>query len=76
MYLSVPPKHSPAFVMKMLKGKSAEYLRKEIPELGKLVRGYFVSPVGIDGSVRSKFEKNSLGYGMTAANDIVRSCRH
>ena len=36
MYLSVPPKHSPSFVMKILKGKSAEYLRKEFPELGKL----------------------------------------
>ncbi|MCX5819906.1 MAG: IS200/IS605 family transposase [Deltaproteobacteria bacterium] len=35
MYLSVPPKHSPAFVMNMLKGKSEEYLCKELPELGK-----------------------------------------
>ena len=26
MYLSVPPKYSPSHVMKILKGKSAEYL--------------------------------------------------
>ncbi len=35
MYLSVPPKHSPASIMQILKGKSAEYLRREFPELGK-----------------------------------------
>jgi putative transposase len=35
MYVSVPPKYSPSHVMKILKGKSAEYLRKEFPELGK-----------------------------------------
>ena len=35
MYLSVPPKHSPSFVMKILKGKNAERLREEYPELGK-----------------------------------------
>ncbi len=58
MYLSVPPKHSPSFVMKILKGKSAEYLRKEFPELGKRywgmhiwARGYFVSTVGINSTV-------------------------
>jgi putative transposase len=61
MYLSVPPKHSPAFVMKMLKGKSVEYLRKEFPELGKKywglhiwARGYFVSTVCINSTVIQK----------------------
>jgi len=55
LYLSVPPKHSPAHVMKILKGKSAEYLRKEFPELSKKywgmhiwARGYCVSTVGIN----------------------------
>ena len=55
MYLSVPPKISPSQVMKVLKGKSAEYLRKEFPDLAKRywglhiwARGYFVSTVGID----------------------------
>ena len=55
MYLSVPPKFAPSHVMKVLKGKSAERLRKEFPELGKKywglnlwARGYFVSTVGID----------------------------
>ena len=41
MYLSVPPKHSPSHVMKILKGKSAEYL----------ARGYCVSTVGINEDV-------------------------
>ena len=35
MYLSVPPKHSPSEVMKILKGKSAERLREEFPKLRK-----------------------------------------
>jgi len=55
MYLSVPPKYAPAQIMKILKGKSAEQLRKGFPELGKKywgmhlwARGYFVSTVGID----------------------------
>jgi putative transposase len=58
MYLSVPPKNSPAQVMKVLKGKSSEYLRREFPELSKKFwglhiwsRGYFVSTVGIDREV-------------------------
>lgn len=55
MYLSVPPKFAPAHVMKILKGKSAERLREEFPDLRKRywgmhiwARGYFVSTVGID----------------------------
>ena len=55
MYLSVPPGLSAASVMKVLKGKSAEYLGKEFPVLGKKywgmhiwARGYFVSTGGVD----------------------------
>ena len=58
MYISVPPKLSPSYVMKILKGKSAEYLRKEFPQLRKRywgmhiwARGYFVSTVGVDSEV-------------------------
>jgi putative transposase len=54
MYLSVPPKLAPLHVMKILKGKSAERLREEFPELRKRywgmhiwARGYFVSTLGI-----------------------------
>ena len=64
LYLSVPPKHSPSYVMKILKGKSAEYLRKEFPELCKKywgmhiwARGYFVSTVGINSEVVKKYVK-------------------
>jgi putative transposase len=55
MYLSVPPKHSPSQVMKILKGKSSEYLAREFPELAKKywgmhiwARGYCVSTVGLN----------------------------
>lgn len=65
MYVSVPPKHSPSYVMKMLKGKSAERLRKEFPELTKRywgmhlwARGYFVSTVGIDSETIKQYVKN------------------
>lgn len=65
IYLSVPPKYSPSHVMKILRGKSAEYLRKEFPELSKKywgmhlwARGYFVSTVGIDRDVIKKYVKD------------------
>ena len=65
MYVSVPPKHSPSYVMKILKGKSAEGLRKEFPELNKRywgmhlwARGYFVSTVGIDSEIIKQYVKN------------------
>ena len=67
MYLSVPPKYSPSQVMKILKGKSAEYLRRDYPELGKKywglhiwARGYFVSTVGIDSATIQKYVKEQV----------------
>jgi putative transposase len=67
MYLSVPPRYSPAHVMKMFKGKSAEYLRRDFPELGKKywglhiwARGYFVSTVGIDSATIQKYVKEQV----------------
>ena len=67
MYLSVPPKYSPAHVMKILKGKSAEYLRTDFPELGKKywglhiwARGYFVSTVGIDSATIQRYVKEQV----------------
>ncbi len=67
MYLSVPPKFSPSHVMKILKGKSAERLRNEFPELGKKywglhiwARGYFVSTVGIDSAIIQQYVKEQV----------------
>ena len=64
MYLSVPPRLSPAQVMKILKGKSAERLREEFPRLRKRywgmhiwARGYFVSTVGIDREIIKSYVK-------------------
>ena len=67
MYVSVPPKHSPSHVMKILKGKSAERLRKEFPELRKKywgmhiwARGYFVSTVGVDSDTIRNYVKEQV----------------
>ena len=67
MYLSMPPKYSSAQVMKVLKGKSAEYLRKEFVELRKRywgmhiwARGYFVSTVGIDREIIRQYVKKQV----------------
>jgi putative transposase len=53
--------------MKVLKGKSAEYLRKEFPELRQKywgmhiwARGYFVSTVGIDRDVIKMYVKKQI----------------
>ena len=50
--------------MKVLKGKSAEYLREEFPELRKKywgmhiwARGYFVSTAGVDREVIRNYVK-------------------
>ncbi len=60
--LSVPPRHSPAEVMKQIKGKTSEILFREFPELKKRYwgqhlwgRGYFVSSVGIDEATIKKY---------------------
>ena len=67
MYISVPPKYSPSHVMKILKGKSAERLRREFPELRKQywgmhiwARGYFVSTVGIDRDIIENYVKEHV----------------
>ena len=67
MYISVPPKYSPSHVMKILKGKSAERLRREFPELRKQywgmhiwARGYFVSTVGIDREIIKNYVKEHV----------------
>ena len=41
MYLPVPPEYSPASIMQILR-KSAEYLRRELPELGKKYWGMHI----------------------------------
>ena len=67
MYISVPPKYSPSHVMKILKGKSAERLRREFPELRKQywgmhiwARGYFVSTVGIHRDIIKNYVKEHV----------------
>ncbi|MFI5295655.1 MAG: IS200/IS605 family transposase [Thermodesulfovibrionales bacterium] len=62
MFLSVPPKYSPAEVMKILKGKSAERMMKNHEDLRRRywgmhmwARGYFVSTVGVDEETIRKY---------------------
>ena len=65
MFLSVSPKHSPSFVMKILKGKSSELLRKRHPmfrmrmlKWNMWARGYFVTTVGIDREIVKKYVRD------------------
>ena len=67
LYVSVPPKHSPSYVMKILKGRSAQRLQKEFPELKEKywgmhiwARGYFVSTVGIDRDIIKQYVKDQV----------------
>jgi len=62
LYLSVPPKFSASYVMKLLKGKSAEILMREFSQLRKQywgmhlwARGYFVSTIGVDKEVIRRY---------------------
>ena len=65
--LSVPPKLSASEVMKQIKGKTAEVMFEEFPQLRKRywgqhfwARGYFVSTVGIDSATIQKYVKEQL----------------
>ena len=65
MCLSVPPKYSPADVMKTIKGVTSERLFREFPDIRKQywgkhfwARGYFVSSVGIDEATIKKYIEN------------------
>ena len=65
MCLSVPPKYSPAEVMKRIKGRSSEGIFKEFPEVRKRywgqhfwARGYFVSTIGIDEETIKRYIKS------------------
>lgn len=62
MIMKIPPKHSVAFVMGFLKGKSAIKMHQEFSKIKRALgqksfwsRGYFVSTVGIDQEVIEKY---------------------
>ena len=67
MYLSVPPKHSPSHVMKILKGKSAEYLAREFPELAKRYWGMHMWAQGILCKYSRNKRRNNTGIYKKAA---------
>ena len=49
LYISVPPKHSVAYVMAVMKGKSSTWIKKKtkkFPQGTLWQRGYFVSTTG------------------------------
>ena len=63
--LSVPPKYSPAEVMKRIKGNTSERIFEEYPQIKKRYwgqhfwsRGYFVSTVGVDEETIKKYIKD------------------
>ncbi len=63
--MSVPPRYSPAEVMKKIKGQTSERVFREFPEIRKKywgqhfwARGYFVSTVGIDEETMKRYIKS------------------
>lgn len=50
IFISASPQHAPYKIIKALKGRSSNLLRKEFPELLKMstlwTRGYFISTIG------------------------------
>ena len=51
IYIDVPPKHSAAYAVQMLKGKTSTWIKKKTKKFPKGTlwsRGYFVSTVGVN----------------------------
>ena len=51
LYITIPPKHSVAYAIAILKGKSSAWIKKKTKKFPKGTlweRGYYVSTVGID----------------------------
>jgi REP element-mobilizing transposase RayT len=79
LYLSVPPKYAPSHVFKVLKGKSAEYLRRNFPASAKRywglhiwACGYFVSIVGIDREVIRNYVEDQQKLGSEKSNSDLK----
>jgi len=61
LHISIPPKHSVAYAIGILKGKSASWIKKKTKKLprGSLwARGYFVSTIGIHEAAIRKYIQN------------------
>lgn len=58
LYISIPPKYSISYALKVLKSKTSGWIRKKTKKLPKgsvWARGYFVSTVGINEIVIKKY---------------------
>lgn len=82
LYLSVPPKYSMSDTMKWIKGKSAEQLFKQFPELNKMywgrhlwARGYFVSTIGITDNIIREYIQQQRKVEIDDFNGIWRKAR-
>jgi putative transposase len=61
LYLIIPPKHSVAYAVQILKGKSSAWIKKKTKKLPKgslWTRGYFVSTIGINEHQIRNYIKN------------------
>ena len=61
LYLIIPPKHSVAYAVQVLKGKTSGWLKRKIKKLPKgsfWNRGYFVSTLGINEYTVKKYIEN------------------
>ena len=61
IYISIPPKFSPAYIVNILKGKSSNWIKKKtnkFPQGSLWARGYFVSTIGINEYALRKYIEN------------------
>ena len=81
--LSIPPKHSVAFAIGFLKGKSAIWIHREILKERRLTglhfwaTGYCVSTVGVDEKkireyVREQEKRDRLEGGQLEFTDLIK----
>lgn len=61
LYLTIPPKYSPAYIIQVLKGKTSNWLKKKtkyFPPGPLWQRGYFVSTIGIQEAAVKRYIQN------------------
>lgn len=65
IYFSIPPKYSVSYIVSIIKGKSSSWIKKKTKKFppGTLwCRGYFVSTLGLNEIVISKYIENQKRY--------------
>lgn len=61
LYLTIPPKYSPAYAVQIIKGKSSAWIKKKTKKFPKGTlwnRGYFISTVGLNEHAVKRYVEN------------------